>query len=72
MSRTWRRIFPKGPITVVNKGVPRQSAQQMLERFPTDVFAEDPVLVVWEAGITDAVRGTDVDEFAETLQDRRR
>jgi acyl-CoA thioesterase-1 len=61
--------FPDSPITVVNKGVARQSAKQMLERFPTDVFAEDPVLVAWEVGITDAVRGTDIDEFAATLQE---
>ena len=60
--------YPKGSITVVNKGVPRQSARQNLERFPTDVFAEDPVLVIWETGINDAVRGTDVDDFAATLQ----
>jgi lysophospholipase L1-like esterase len=60
--------FPDSKITVVNKGVPRQSARQNLERFPTDVFAEDPVLTIWETGINDAVRGTDVDEFAETLQ----
>jgi acyl-CoA thioesterase I len=58
----------QGSITVVNKGVPRQSARQNLERFPTDVFAEDPVMVIWETGINDAVRGTDIDEFAETLQ----
>jgi len=60
--------YPTVPITVVNKGVPRQSARQNLERFPTDVFAEDPVMVIWETGINDAVRGTDIDEFAETLQ----
>jgi hypothetical protein len=60
--------FPDSPISVINKGVPRQSAKQMLERFPTDVFAEDPVLVVWEVGVNDAVRGTDVDDFAQTLQ----
>jgi acyl-CoA thioesterase I len=62
------RKYPDSPITVVNKGVSRQSAKQMLERFPTDVFAEDPVLVIWETGINDAVRGTDIDDFAETLQ----
>ena len=56
------------PITVVNRGVPRQTAQQMLERFPTDVIPEDPVLVIWETGTTDAVRGVDVDDFAATLQ----
>jgi hypothetical protein len=60
--------FPKGSITVVNKGVPRQSARQNFGRFSTDVFAEDPVLVIWETGINDAVRGTDIDDFAGTLQ----
>ncbi|MBV9814364.1 MAG: SGNH/GDSL hydrolase family protein, partial [Alphaproteobacteria bacterium] len=29
---------------------------------------EDPVLVIWETGTTDAVRGVDVDDFAATLQ----
>ncbi|HTQ34226.1 MAG TPA: hypothetical protein VMI30_08660 [Stellaceae bacterium] len=63
------QIFPSSPVNVINKGVPRQSAKQMFERFATDVFAEDPVMVLWEVGITDAVRSTDVDEFAQTLQD---
>jgi acyl-CoA thioesterase I len=61
--------FPGDKIAVVNKGVPKQSAKDMYERFPTDVFAADPVLVVWEVGIIDAVRGTDVDDFTATLQD---
>ena len=56
------------PVTVVNKGLPHQSAQQMLLRFPSAVFAEHPVMVIWETGATDAVRGIDVDEFAATLQ----
>jgi acyl-CoA thioesterase I len=68
LERNLAKDFPNVPVSVVNKGVPRQSARQMLERFPTDVFPEDPVLVVWEVGITDAVRGTDVDDFAQTLQ----
>ncbi len=55
------RWYPAIPISVVNKGVPRQTAQQMLARFPSDVFAEDPVLVIWETGTTDAVRGVDVE-----------
>jgi hypothetical protein len=62
------KAYPDSPVTVVNKGVSRQSAKQMLERFPSDVFAEDPVMVIWETGINDAVRGTDVDDFAATLQ----
>jgi len=60
--------YPDVPVNVVNRGVPRQSAQQMVERFPTDVMAEDPVLVVWEAGITDAVRGIEIDDLVAALQ----
>jgi acyl-CoA thioesterase-1 len=62
------RGYPSSSITVVNRGVPRQTARQMLERFPTDVIPEDPVLVIWETGTTDAVRGVGVDDFAATLQ----
>jgi len=63
-----QREFPKNSITVTNKGVPRQTAKQMYERFATDVFPQDPVLVIWEVGVNDAVRNTDVDDFAATLQ----
>ena len=66
------RWYPSSTITVVNRGVPRQTARQMLERFPTDVIPEDPVLVIWETGTTDAVRGVGVDEFAATLQSTTR
>ena len=61
-------FYPKAAISVANKGVPRQSTQQMLARFPPDVFAEDPVLIVWETGISDAVRGVEPDDFANALQ----
>jgi acyl-CoA thioesterase-1 len=61
-------FYPDVSVAVVNKGVPRQSAQQMVERFHTDVIAEDPILVVWEAGISDAVRGIEIDDFAAALQ----
>lgn len=62
---TW---FPGLPVTVVNKGVPRQSAQEMVARFPADVLAARPVLAVWEVGIVDAVRGVEIDDFATALQ----
>src|SRR6516225_7482592 len=61
------RWYPKAPITVVNKGVPRQTAQQVLERFPSDVIAEDPVLVIWETGTTDAVRGVEFERYLHTV-----
>jgi len=61
-------LFPGSEIRVVNKGVPRQSAQQQFERFPSDVIAEDPVLVVWETGTVDAVHDIQIDDFAGALQ----
>jgi acyl-CoA thioesterase I len=60
--------YPHSAITLVNKSAPHQSAEQMLERFPNDVFAEQPTLVIWETGTTDAVRAVGVDDFAETLE----
>ncbi|HYZ39728.1 MAG TPA: GDSL-type esterase/lipase family protein [Stellaceae bacterium] len=68
LQETLAAWYPSSPVTVVNRGVPRQTAQQMVERFPTDVIAEDPVLVIWETGTTDAVRGIGVDDFATALQ----
>jgi hypothetical protein len=62
---TW---YPGVAITLVNKSVPRQTAEQMLERFPADVFAEDPTLVIWETGTVDAVRDVGIDAFAAALQ----
>jgi acyl-CoA thioesterase I len=62
------RLWPQASVTVLNKGVPRQSTEQMVARFASDVFAQDPILVVWETGIVDAVRGTDIDDFAAALQ----
>jgi acyl-CoA thioesterase I len=62
------RGFPGRRVAVINKGVPRQTAEEMLARFPADVFAAKPVLVVWEVGIVDAVRGIELDDFAAALE----
>jgi acyl-CoA thioesterase I len=62
------RRHPGVPITVVNKGVPRQTAQEMVDRFDSDVVAEAPVLAIWETGTTDAVRGIDVEAFSSVLE----
>lgn len=62
------RRYPDVAITVINRGVARQSAEQMLRRFSKDVFPQRPALVIWETGISDAVRGTEIDDFADALQ----
>jgi lysophospholipase L1-like esterase len=63
-----RRRHPGVPITVINQGIPRQSAQDMVDRFAQDVIPHDPNLVIWETGTVDAVRGIDVEDFAAAIQ----
>jgi acyl-CoA thioesterase I len=63
-----RRLYPDVPITVLNKGVSRQTTQEMVDRFPHDVYALSPALVIWETGTFDAARGVDVDVFAASLE----
>jgi hypothetical protein len=51
-----------------NRAVARQTAQEMASRLDREVIALQPTLVIWETGTTDAVRGTELDEFRQTLQ----
>ena len=60
--------FPGARVQVVNRGVPRETAFDMLGRFQRDVLGARPTLVIWETGTTEAVRGDDVDAFRLTLQ----
>jgi hypothetical protein len=64
-----RHRLPALSVTVLNKAIPHQSAEEMVARFATDVLPFKPDLVLWETGTTDAVRGVDLDAFAMTLQE---
>jgi hypothetical protein len=61
--------FPAARVTVHNRAVARQTTQEMAARLDHEVIALKPLLVIWETGTTDAVRGTDLDEFRQTIQD---
>jgi acyl-CoA thioesterase I len=63
-----QRRYPGQPIAVLNKGVAGETADQMAARLERDALAENPALVIWEVGIADAVRATNLDDFAATLQ----
>ena len=60
--------FPAARVNVVNRAVPRQTAQEAAARLVRDVLPLRPVLVVWETGTVEAVRGSPVEEFRDTLQ----
>src|SRR5262245_6214491 len=61
--------FPSAHVTVYNRAVARQTTQEMAARLDRDVIALKPMLVIWETGTTDAVRGIEIDEFRQTIQD---
>lgn len=61
--------FPGARVTVYNRAVARQTTQEMAARLDREVIALKPMLVLWETGTTDAVRGTELDEFRQTIQD---
>jgi lysophospholipase L1-like esterase len=60
--------FPTAPIKVINLAVGRQTAKSGAERLEHDVLPLKPTLVIWETGTMEAVRGTDLDEFRQTVQ----
>jgi len=60
--------FPSKRTKVINLAVARQAAKRAAERLDRDVLPLKPTLVIWETGTMEAVRGTDVDEFRQTLQ----
>jgi hypothetical protein len=60
--------FPAVRIKVVNLAMPRQTAREAADRLARDVLPLKPTLVIWETGTMEAVRGTGVDDFRETVQ----
>ena len=48
--------------------MPRQTARDAADRFLREVLPLKPTLVIWETGTMEAVRGTGVDDFRETVQ----
>jgi lysophospholipase L1-like esterase len=50
------RRWPEADVTVMNRGVGGERSFQMLARFDKDVFAEQPDLVIWQAGTNSALQ----------------
>jgi lysophospholipase L1-like esterase len=51
-----RRLFPRRPIVVINRGVNGEETRDMLARFDNDVIAEKPDLVLWQVGTNAVLR----------------
>jgi hypothetical protein len=60
--------LPSARVKVVNLAVAGQTAKGAADRLDRDVLPLKPTLVIWETGTMEAVHGSDVDEFRETVQ----
>ena len=61
--------FPRDDITVFNRGVNGEEIEQMLARFPTDVVAAHPDLVLWQVGTNAVLRDHQLQPDATLLRD---
>ncbi len=62
-----QRLWPKNRITVLNKGVSGEQAQQMVGRFERDVLAEKPDLLIWQTGTNSALQQGDIERFVADI-----
>jgi lysophospholipase L1-like esterase len=60
--------FPSARVKVINLAVARQTAKRGAERLDSEVLPLKPNLLIWETGTMEAVRGTDLDAFRETVR----
>jgi lysophospholipase L1-like esterase len=54
-----RRKYPMADITVLNRGVGGEDAQQMMQRLQVAVLDAKPDLVIWQVGTNIVIRGDD-------------
>jgi acyl-CoA thioesterase-1 len=64
-----RQRWPRLTVTVVNKGVGGETAEQMLSRFRRDVLPYRPQLVIWQTGTNLALQNEDVQGYEKTVRE---
>jgi acyl-CoA thioesterase I len=61
--------FPRDDVSVLNRGVNGEEIEQMLARFPADVIAPHPDLVLWQVGTNAVLRDHQLQADAAMLRD---
>jgi acyl-CoA thioesterase I len=69
LAEALRRRWPRLAVTVVNKGVGGETAEQMLARFTRDVLPYRPQLVIWQTGSNQALLSEDVQGYEKTVRE---
>lgn len=62
------RMLPGHVLRVVNAGVSANSAHQMYMRLDDDVLSEEPLLVIWQTGVNDAIHDVGIERFKRILR----
>ena len=62
------KVFPDAKFAVTNLSKRGRSASDMEALFGTEVAALHPVLVIWQTGTVDAVKGLDLAGFEQVLE----
>ena len=63
------RFYPGRSITVLNRGVNGEEANDMLARFETSVMAEKPDLVIWQVGTNSVLRSSPLAEASILIRE---
>ena len=61
--------WPRASVTVVNRGANGEEARDMVSRFDSDVFPENPDLVIWQVGSNSVLRDHPIDEANAYLRE---
>jgi lysophospholipase L1-like esterase len=61
--------LPASHPEVINRGIPGDTAEDMLARLDHDVLAEKPDLVIWQTGTNDIEKGVTLDRFHQLTMD---
>jgi acyl-CoA thioesterase I len=69
LAEALRRRWPSLAVTVVNKGIGGEDAEQMLARFTRDVLPYHPQLVIWQTGSNSVLQRRDVQAYEQTIRE---
>ena len=62
-------LFPKQQFVVVNRGINGEVTRDMLARFDTDVFPENPDIVIWQVGSNAVLRDQPLQPAGQLIHD---
>ncbi len=63
-----RRKYPEADISILNQGVGGEDGPQMIARLQKSVIDNNPDLVIWQLGTNTVVRGGNIDETADIIE----